>query len=140
MVQTPTILGNTDERIPASHEDSVHISSANQIEESNCRRSALAGLQVPEPKQGEPVRMGRTGHQLAWALPLAFGPMAAHKAAVIQEKAQQLKIRRAQMAAQGEVVAQWLCSAGSLRGDQGAGRKSPVIYPTGELSCLTRGD
>ncbi|MEX3640518.1 hypothetical protein AB3X89_40750, partial [Paraburkholderia sp. BR14320] len=33
-----------------------------------------------------------------------------------------------------------LCSAGSLRDDRGSGRKSPVIYPTGELSCLTRQD
>lgn len=46
VVQNPPILGNTDERIPAAHEGSVHVSSANQIEESNRRRSALAGLQL----------------------------------------------------------------------------------------------
>ncbi|MPW11845.1 dihydrolipoamide acetyltransferase, partial [Paraburkholderia sp. CNPSo 3155] len=29
---------------------------------------------------------------------------------------------------------------GRLRGGRGSGRKSPEIYPTSELSCLTRQD
>jgi hypothetical protein len=46
------------------------------------------------------------GHQLAWALALAFGVPATQEAAVVQEEAQQVQVRAAEMAAQREVGAQ----------------------------------
>ncbi|KVO92435.1 hypothetical protein BGV60_06495 [Burkholderia ubonensis] len=59
------------------------------------------GLQIPEPEQGEPVRVGLTGHQLARAFALALRPAAAPEGPMVEEEAQQLEMRRAQMAAQG---------------------------------------
>jgi hypothetical protein len=48
--------------------------------------------------------MGLPGHQLARALALAPGVPAAREGAVVQEEAQQVQVRAAEMAAQGEVV------------------------------------
>jgi hypothetical protein len=40
------------------------MSSANQVEGFDRFRSALARLKFAEPEQGEPVRVGLTGHEL----------------------------------------------------------------------------
>jgi hypothetical protein len=98
VVHEVPILGNTDERIRAAHDGSVYVSSANQVSDFAPWCSAL-GLQFAEPEQGEPVRVGLTGHELARTLALTFGPAATHEAAMVQEEAQQFEIGRAQMAA-----------------------------------------
>ncbi len=50
--------------------------------------------------------MALAGHQFPRALALAFGTSAAQEAAVVQEEPQQIQIRAAQVAAQGEAGAQ----------------------------------
>ncbi len=52
------------------------------------------------------MRMALAGCQLPRALALALGMPAAQEAAVVQEEAQQIEIRTAEVAAQGEVAAQ----------------------------------
>ena len=52
------------------------------------------------------MRMVLTGHQFARTLALAFSPAAAYEAPMVQEEAQQVEVRGAQMTAQREVVAQ----------------------------------
>ncbi len=52
------------------------------------------------------MRMALAGHQLPRALALALGVPAAQEAAVVEEEPQQVQIRSAEMAAQGEVAAQ----------------------------------
>ncbi len=59
-----------------------------------------------QAQQGEPMRMARACHQFPWALTIAFGTSAAHEAAMVQEKPEQVQVRVAQMAAQGKVGAQ----------------------------------
>ncbi|SOE93843.1 hypothetical protein SAMN05414139_06635 [Burkholderia sp. D7] len=44
------------------------------------------------------------GHQFTRTLALAFSPAAAYEAPMVQEKAQQVEVRVAQMAPQREVV------------------------------------
>src|SRR5690349_17061775 len=67
--------------------------------------SGSLGLKRFQAEQGEPVRMGSAGHQLARALALAPG-MAAQEAAMVQKEAQQLEVGTAEVPAQGEVAAQ----------------------------------
>jgi hypothetical protein len=50
--------------------------------------------------------MRLAGQQLARALALALGVPAAREAAVVQEEAQQVQVRAAEVPAQGEVAAQ----------------------------------
>jgi len=50
--------------------------------------------------------MALAGHQLPRALALALGVPAAQEAPVVEEEPQQVQIRSAEMAAQGEVAAQ----------------------------------
>ena len=64
------------------------------------------GLKRSQAEQGQPVWMRLAGHQLAWALAIAFGTSATQEAAVVDEEAQQVQVGAAQMAAQGEVAAQ----------------------------------
>ncbi|MGI4943867.1 MAG: type IV secretion system protein [Janthinobacterium lividum] len=47
------------------------------------------GLELAQAEQGQPVRMGVAGQQLAWALAPARGVAAAQEAAVVEEEAQQ---------------------------------------------------
>ena len=65
--------------------------------------SSSLGLKRSQAEQGQPVRMTLAGHQLARALALALDASAAQEAAVVQEEAQQIQVRAAEMAAQGEV-------------------------------------
>src|SRR3954451_17729143 len=62
-------------------------------------RSSPLGLKQSQAEQGEPVRMAPAGHQLRRALALPLGVPAAQEAAVVQEKAQQVQVRAAEMAA-----------------------------------------
>src|SRR3982751_5543977 len=75
-------------------------------EAASLPRSSPLGLKRSQAQQGEPVWMALTGHQLPRALALALGVPAAHEAAVVQEEPQQVQVRAAQVAAQGEVGAQ----------------------------------
>ena len=68
--------------------------------------SSSPGLKRSQAQQGQPVCMALAGHQLARALAPAFGMSAAQEAAMVQEEPQQVQIRAAQAAAQGEVGAQ----------------------------------
>jgi len=68
--------------------------------------SSSLGLKWSQAQQGEAMRMARAGHQFPWALANAFGTSAAHEAAMVREEPQQIQVRVAQMAAQGEVGAQ----------------------------------
>ena len=79
---------------------------SSEREVANLPGSCALGLKRFQAEQGQPVRMALTGHQLARALVLALGTPAAQDAAVVQEEAQQVQIRPAEMAAQGEVAAQ----------------------------------
>jgi hypothetical protein len=66
--------------------------------------SGVLVLKRSEAEQGEPVRMAFAGHQFPRALADALGKPAAHEAPMVQEEPQQIQIRAAQMATQGEVV------------------------------------
>lgn len=99
LVQKASFSGNRDEPSHTANEGGGFMSTANQVEGFDGLRSTLARLKFAEPEQGEPVRVGLTGHELARAPALTLGPAAAHEAAVIQEEAQQPEVRRAQMAA-----------------------------------------
>src|SRR3954466_15245323 len=63
-------------------------------------------LKRSEAQQGEPMGMAFAGHQFPRALADALGKPAAHETPMIEEEPQQIQIRAAQMATQGEVVAQ----------------------------------
>ncbi len=52
------------------------------------------------------MRMARACHQFPWTPVVAFGAPAAREAPMVQEEPQQIQVRVAQMAAQGEVGAQ----------------------------------
>jgi len=77
--------------------------------------SSALGLKRSQAQQGQPVRMALAGHQLARALALALGVPAAHEAAVVQEEAQQVQVRAAEVTAQGEVGAQPRVDVGSVK-------------------------
>ncbi len=64
--------------------------------------SGSLGLKRSQAQQGQPVRMALAGHQFPRALAVAFGTPAAHEASVVQEEPQQVQMRAAQVAAQGE--------------------------------------
>ena len=57
--------------------------------------SSSLGLKPSQAKQGQPVRMALTRHQLPRAFAPALGMSAAHEAAVVQEEPQQVEIRAA---------------------------------------------
>src|SRR4051794_24568509 len=63
-------------------------------------------LKRSEAQQGEPMGMAFAGHQFPRALADALGKPAAHETPMIEEEPQQIQIRAAQMATQGEVGAQ----------------------------------
>ena len=71
--------------------------------------SASLRLKRAEVQEREPVRMVLTGHQFARTLALAFSPAAAYEAPMIQEKAQQVEVRVAQMTPQREVTGHCSC-------------------------------
>jgi hypothetical protein len=62
--------------------------------------SASLRLKRAEAQEREPVRMVLSGHQFARTLALAFSPAAAYEAPMVQEEAQQVEVRGAQMTAQ----------------------------------------
>ena len=68
--------------------------------------SSSLGLRRSQAGQDQPVRMTLAGHQIPWALALAFGASAAQEAAVVQKEAQQVQVRATEVATQGEVGAQ----------------------------------
>ena len=68
--------------------------------------SSPVGLKRSQAEQGQPVRMALAGHELPRVFALALGASAAQEAAMVQEEAQQIQIRPAEVTAQGEVGAQ----------------------------------
>ena len=52
------------------------------------------------------MRMVLSGHQFFWAFADSFGAVAAKEGAVIEEELQQVEIGRAQLTAEGKIVAQ----------------------------------
>src|SRR5215213_375667 len=106
VVQNLPFLGHTGARRAPAWEGRIATGRCPVREAASLSGSSALGLKRSQAQQGEPVRMALAGHQLARALALALLMPAAQEAAVVQEEAQQVQVRAAEMAAQDEVGAQ----------------------------------